>query len=326
MIIVGVDVSKSTLDLFFKPTDTSVLVSNDVKGFKQWFKILKALMNQDVKLMVIMEHTGKYSLRFESFLQSRSVEYCKIAALEIKRSQGIKRGKDDKIDAQRIAEYGWLRREILTADQYPEQSLITLGDLLSLRAKLVRDKSGYEARLKEMRATKTNATCRSLITIQQKTIAFLTQQIGEVDQQIKALIASEKTMKKTFDLLITIKGIGWVIAAHVIRSTRNFSCFSNARKFNCYVGIAPFKNESGTSKKSKSRVSHLANKTIKSLLDRGASSAIQHDQEMKAYYERRVKEGKSKRSTINIVRAKLVARMFAVIKRQTPYQPLTIAA
>ena len=326
MIIVGVDVSKSTLDLFLKPVDTAVHISNDTKGFKQWFKVLRALMNQEVKVMVIMEHTGRYSLSFESFLQSRSIDYCKVAALEIKRSVGMKRGKDDKTDAQRIAEYGWLRREILTADHHPDQSILTLGNLLSLRAKMVRDRGGYIARLKEMRATTTNATCKSLISLQQKAIAFFTQQIIVVDRQIKALIASDEEMKKTFDLLITIKGIGWVIASHMIRSTYNFRRFINARKFNCYVGIAPFKNESGSSKKVKSRISHLANKTIKSLLDRGASTAIQHDQEMKSYYQRRVKEGKSKRSTINIVRAKLVARMFAVIKRQTPYQTLTIAA
>ena len=50
-----------------------------------------------------------------------------------------------------------------------------------------------------------------------------------------------------------------------------------------------------------------------------AISAIQHNQEMKAYYLKRVQNGKSKMSTINIIRNKLIARIFAVIKRQTPY-------
>lgn len=50
-----------------------------------------------------------------------------------------------------------------------------------------------------------------------------------------------------------------------------------------------------------------------------AISAIQHNPEMKTYYQKRVSLGKNKMSTINIIRNKLIARIFAVVKRQTPY-------
>mgnify|MGYP003991232405 FL=1 len=50
-----------------------------------------------------------------------------------------------------------------------------------------------------------------------------------------------------------------------------------------------------------------------------AISAIQHNPEMKVYYQKRVEQGKSKMSTVNIIRNKLIARVFAVVKRQTPY-------
>ena len=106
----------------------------------------------------------------------------------------------------------------------------------------------------------------------------------------------------------------------------NFERFGNARKFNCYAGLAPFKHESGSSIKGRSRVSHLANKEAKALLNLAASCAIRCDQELKHYYQKRVSEGKRKMSCLNIIRSKLVARMFAVIKRQTPYQEYRIAA
>ncbi|MCK5705403.1 MAG: IS110 family transposase, partial [Cyclobacteriaceae bacterium] len=86
-----------------------------------------------------------------------------------------------------------------------------------------------------------------------------------------------------------------------------------------YCGIAPFPNTSGTSIRGKTKVSNLANKKIKSLFDLCAKSAIQHNPEMKAYYNRRLEEGKNKMSTINIVRNKLLSRIFAVVNRQTPY-------
>ena len=65
--------------------------------------------------------------------------------------------------------------------------------------------------------------------------------------------------------------------------------------------------------------SHLANKQLKAMFNLCAVSAIQHNTEMKQYYQKRVVQGKNKMSTVNIIRNKSLARMFAVVKRQTPY-------
>jgi transposase len=325
-MVVGVDVSKSTLDFFFKPTEVAMKTSNSQKGFKQWFRELQKCGGELENVLVIMEHTGQYSNRFESFLRSRLIEYCKIPALQIKRSLGVIRGKNDQIDAARIADYGWLRRDILAADEYPVKAIAELRKLLSLRAKMVKDRSGYMSRLKEMKATGTCIKSDCLGKMQQQLIDFFSVKIKLIEAKIKELIASENTLQKTSELLRSIKGVGFVLSSYMIGCTENFRRFRNARKFNCYAGIAPFKNESGSSIKGKSKISHLANKTAKSLLDRAASTAIQHDQELKAYYQRRRSEGKTKRCCLNIARAKIVARMFAVIKRQTPFQEFIQAA
>jgi NADPH:quinone reductase-like Zn-dependent oxidoreductase len=63
----------------------------------------------------------------------------------------------------------------------------------------------------------------------------------------------------------------------------------------------------------------LANKRIKALLSNGAATVIQFDEEMKAYYQRKLKEGKPKMVIINAVRAKLINRAFATINRGTEY-------
>lgn len=126
-------------------------------------------------------------------------------------------------------------------------------------------------------------------------------------------------MSELYKLIISVKGIGPVVAAHLIVVTNCFTNFKNSRQLACYSGIAPFKKQSGTSLKSPSKVSHLANKKMKALLDRCASTAIQYDAQLKQYYERRIAKGKSKRSTINVVRNKLLHRVFAVVKRGTPF-------
>ncbi len=101
--------------------------------------------------------------------------------------------------------------------------------------------------------------------------------------------------------------------------SNGFLSFKNSRKFATYAGIAPFPYESGTSIKGKTKVSHLANKKIKTLLSSCATSAIRCNPEMKAYYNRKLEEGKHKMSIINAVRNKILSRIFAVVNRGTPY-------
>jgi hypothetical protein len=48
-------------------------------------------------------------------------------------------------------------------------------------------------------------------------------------------------------------------------------------------------------------------------------SALRWDKEIKAYYERKLKEGKNKMSVINAIRNKLLLRIFAVLRDQRPY-------
>jgi transposase len=316
--IVGVDISKLTLDFHFKPSGKDCSVTNNADGFSEWLELAREL-SQGKTLLVVMEHTGKYSRQLEILLQDQGISYCKVPAIEIKKSLGMTRGKADKIDAQRIAGYAWLRREILVADQPVQEAIESLKHLLSLRLKLVRDRAGYLNRQKESRSAGITIT----LDLEEQIIHKLTVAIKEVESQIRLLIASKQELQKTFNLLLSIAGVGFIVAASMIGYTHGFKRFANARKFNCYAGIAPFDHQSGTSIKTRSRVSHLANKESKTLLNLAALSAIKCDPEITEYYNRRVKEGKSKMACINIVRSKIVARMFAVVKRGTLYQKAT---
>jgi transposase len=129
-------------------------------------------------------------------------------------------------------------------------------------------------------------------------------------------------MYKNYKLLLSIVGIGKIVAYYLIAYTANFTAFVKARSFACYCGIAPFESSSGIIK-GKSKVHPFANKQLKALLNLAAMSAIQRRGECQIYYNRRISElGKSKMSTMNIVRNKLVYRAFAVVQRGTPYVDL----
>jgi transposase len=126
-------------------------------------------------------------------------------------------------------------------------------------------------------------------------------------------------MSKNYELLTSLKGIGLVVACQLIYHTGNFTRFASWRSFSSYCGTAPFKHESGTSIHRRKQCHYLGDRKMKSLLSMASISAIQHDSELRLYYNRKLAEGKDKMLAINNVRNKLIARAFAVVKRGTPY-------
>lgn len=316
--IIGADLSKKTIDLYCQTTNAYLDIANDLSGFKLMVKWLKQQHVQLNDVIIVMEHTGLYSNRLEDFLQANGIAFAKINALEIKQSIGVVRGKSDKIDAKRIAQYGSQKVGKLLLSKPIDEDLKRLKMLMSSKNLLVRQRAALRCSIKEYRnieLSDNDLIIKSQLTI----IAALDKQIQKIEDAMQALINGSLSLNNNYQLLLSIPGVGPVVAITAIIKTHNFSRFNDARKFACFSGTAPFPHQSGSSLRKKTRISQLADKQMKTLLDLAAKSAIQCDPEMKAYYQRRVEAGKSKRSTINVVRNKIIGRMFAVIKRQTPF-------
>lgn len=321
MHIIGVDISKNTFDFHcYGHAGTPDPLANNPKGYRQfekWIKLKVSKVKQDV--FIVMEYTGIYTFNIEQFLANRGWNYVKRPALDIKRSTGIRRGKTDKADAQMISKYGWMNKEVLTPMKPLSDALLELQQLTSYRDKLVADKTSHVTRLKELKEQMGDRLADKIKQSAQFIIDVLTVEITEVEQIIKQCLAKEESLQKNYDLLVSIRGIGFVTATALLIITENFTRFESHRKFACYCGVAPFAHTSGTSIRGRTRTSQLANQKIKSLLTLGALTAIQYDLDLKAKYQQKVKEGKPKMAVINIIRAKLIERIFTVINRQTPY-------
>jgi transposase len=149
----------------------------------------------------------------------------------------------------------------------------------------------------------------------------LDKAIDAIEAKIRDLIDSDRMLKSQHALLLSVEGVGERTAIKMIVETNAFRDFNNARKFCCHAGVAPFKYDSGSSVRSRSKVSNRADKSIKALLHMAALSvATRMKGELHEYYIRKVAEGKNKMSVLNAVRAKLVMRMFAVIKNNHAYE------
>jgi transposase len=319
--IIGVDVSKDKLDYHCHGhTQTPEPVSNNEKGYRQLQKWIKGKVTPaKEEVLIVMEHTGIYTYNFERFLEKQSWHYVKRPALDIKRSVGMQRGKSDKADARMISKYGWMNKDSLIPAKPLSEALVELQQLMAYRDKLVSDKAAHQSRLKELNEQMGSRLSNKIIDSATYVMEVLSVEIQEVEKEIKQCLAAEVSLQTNYELLISIRGIGFVSALALIIATENFTRFSDHRKFACYCGVAPFTHTSGSSIRGKTRVSHLANKKIKSLLTLAAFTAVRYDEDLKTKYEQKRKQGKPLMSVINIIRAKLIERIFAVINRQTPY-------
>lgn len=316
--ILGIDISKNTFDVCCHHNGVVQQFPNNTKGFRSFAGWVRAQLPPTASTLTVMEHTGHYSYQLEQFLSEQNMPYHKHSGLAIRRSMGIVRGKTDAADARLIARFAHQRKEELRPTTPKSGTEIALAQLFSTRTKMVRERTGHKTRLSEMKRNLKKDINKVMVTASQKLITCFSQQIKDLDKAILATIKTDAAFYDNYQLLRSVKGVGPVTAVALIIYTRNFTAFDTWRKFGSWAGVVPFQYQSGTSIHGKTKLSHLANKQMKSLLQAAACIAIQHDKELKTYYERKLKDRKPKMVVFNAVRAKLLARAFAVIKRQKP--------
>src|SRR4051812_5503406 len=144
-VILGVDVSKLTLDISCADRHLHLKIDNDVNGFNDLKKWLKLNKMNFATTFVVLEHTGGYEYRFIQFCESLSLDYCRISPLEIKKSLGMARGKNDKVDSFKISQYGEEKIKRLKPDKPLDGNILLLRQLLAFRKRLVRENAGLAA-------------------------------------------------------------------------------------------------------------------------------------------------------------------------------------
>ena len=316
---IGVDVSKLTLDVAVHGTKNHIRIHNSSEGFKQLPAWLKSLNIELSDCWFVLEYTGGYEFRLVQFCQSKQITFTRVPGLQIKKSLGMQRGKNDKIDSKRIAEYGYEKREKLKEHKVCDAAITRLKQLLTQRSGFIDDKKAHEHRMKELLAMMDFKANDPIIKNYKAAVDFALKMIDKTEKEIRKIISKDEAMSRNFTLITSIPGIGEVNGWMTIAYTQNFESFTDGRTYGAYIGVVPYDHSSGTSIKGKGRVSHMANKPLKADLSMGAKASVQHDPEMKEYYERRAAMGKHHMAIMNEVKFKLVLRMFAVVNKGELY-------
>ena len=265
-----------------------------------------------------MEHTGIYNIALVEFLCEQSLAVCLEGGKQIKLSMGLQRGKNDKIDARRIALYALKNEDELKQWQTPRKELKALKVLLTQRSMLIQTKVNLEQNINELRSVGLKEQVK-LLSKYNKGIKGIAKDIEQIEADIDVLIKGDESINKMFKQITGIPGIGAITAIHLIVLTNEFKAISNGKHRACHCGVVPFEHTSGKSIKGRPRIHPAANKTLKTLLHMCALAAIRVEGEFKKYFDRKIAEGKHKMSVLNAIRNKLVLRVVALIKKDKMY-------
>ena len=323
----GMDVSKLWIDIAVmcvvnhkKQPVITERFDNDAAGMKaldKWLKKHKVCFNENS--LLVIENTGVYHRMVWEYCSAHGMPLYIGNATHIKYSFGIARGKNDKIDSERLCAYAFKNADELKATPVLNPVFLRLKDMMTARSRLLSQKNSIKVYLGELKLSNSKETQRIIEQAHIAALEGIKESIKTVENQIQEIIQQDAAIKNNYELLISVPGIGHLTAVYIICCTNNFICKITGKQLASYAGVAPFGNTSGTSIKGRDKVHKMANKDLKKLLHMGAVSAISHYAEFRDYYDKKIKEGKHKLSAINAVRSKIALRAVAVINNQAVY-------
>lgn len=323
---VGIDISKTWFDAVLLKADNSTAViheqfSQKPEGFKKmqtWLQKHNVLLNEQT--LFCMEYTGIYNTGLVQYLVKVKACLWVEMPLRIKKAGGFERGTDDKAAAVKIAWYALRHKDQAKLWQPIDSNIESIKNLIAQRDRIVAAINLLAVPANELKDCGCTQDAKTLEKLQRPPMAALQRSKLSIEALITKTIQQDEQLNTKVKRVSSIKGIGQVTAVALMVYTKGFTAFENGKQLACYCGVVPFTKSSGTSVRYKSTVSPFANMKLKKLMHLCAMSAIQNDPEMKAYFERKVKEGKNKMSVINAVRNKLIHRVFAVIRDERNYE------
>jgi transposase len=321
---IGIDISKGELDFAIRQGKQLLFhqeIANEPVAINAFLKELSKLPGFNLsKTVFCMEHTGIYNNHLLVCLHKKKANICLEAATHIKKSLGNIRGKNDKVDSIRIAEYAYDKREKLHMWAPKREIVQQLSHLGATRSRLIKVKKILKTPLKEASPFVKKSITKQNTKVCIGTLNAIEADLKKVEKEIERIISSDPRLNHLFNIVTSVCSIGGVIATQVLISSNEFIDIADAKQFACMGGMAPFTEESGIFK-GKGRVSHMANKKIKTLFHMAALVAIQHDPELKLFFERKVNQDKkNKMSVLNAVRNKLILRIFSCVKQNRKYE------
>lgn len=314
MQYIGIDISKSTFTAAF-PLEQGFRVlnfENSTKGIRSFISHLDADTNQ-----CVMEATGNYCMLLLYILNEQSYRVSLINARQIKHFARMlmTTTKTDKEDAKMISLYG----SRMTPEVYKMPSKMIL--LLKQKRVVIRQLKKQVSALKNIKESFSVLPLHDKVSNKtvDKSISFLQSQIDDMQDDL-----TKDTLKEydgMFKRLISIKGIGIVLATAILVTTGAFEHFENAKQVSRYIGICPTQQQSGVSLNIRGHINRNGDSHLRGLLYVASWSAIRYNKQCREFYDGLKKRGKPSKVALIAVSNKLIRQAFAVCKSDSMYDP-----
>ena len=322
--VIGTDVSKSSRDCaYLRDADQKKAkrkrVINDPEGFTSllnWAETISGLRVSEIRF--IIEPTSIYHELLVQFLDQRHATIYVVNPGRVRKfAQGMGiLSKNDLIDADILTRFGLLNRKLM-AFQPEAQEIGNLRSLLNRLDCLERDLRRELNRQEKI--GRSSVLHRLEKQSMQRFAKQLKTEIVLFKKHIREMIRSSTRLKRDYDLLLTIPGIGaktaWVMI--VILGSRQFD---SAVQVASFLGLNPIEKQSGTTRYRRPRLSKAGNGRFRQALFFPAMVATRKNPDIKAQYERLLEAGKTKMCALGAAMRKLVHICYGVVKNQQPYE------
>ena len=279
---IGIDIAKRTFDVAVhgqaaKPQR----FQNSSEGFAAFVKDYADLLPAS---FIVLEATGGYENALLMYLYENNLD---VHRAHPKRSAHFIRslcvnGKTDSLDALGLARYAAERHETLAVFTPDDKSLQELNRLHMRLNDLKAMRTAEKQRMKHPRYA-------GLETSLQRMIETLDEQINAIVRRMKKLVEQAQQLRQKYQVLTDFTGISQTTALTLLACMPELGTLTR-RQAACLAGLAPHPNDSGASRGYRS--TRGGRKSVRNALFMAALSAKTYNPQLKAFYDRLVKNGK----------------------------------
>ncbi len=319
----GIDISKDAFHVCCKkPVGKQFVVKgthsfeNTYVGFTEFLR-WALTKTKNTNALYVMEATGVYHEELTHFLYSNALTVAVVLANKIKyfaKSLNIKT-KTDKVDASMIAHYGLERCPQAWQPMMPLHK--SLRDLCRERLSLKQNIVSLKCQLHALKYA--HGTLEFVYQMKQEQVEFMEINVQALEQEIKRITLEDKDFYERVKKVETIKGLQLITIVTVLAETNGFAQFNNIRQVVSYAGLDVTERQSGLFK-GKTKISKKGNSRIRQCLYMPALSATNHNDKIKALYQRIVERNPTiKRKGIVAGMRKLLILTFVLWRKNEEY-------
>ncbi len=303
---IGIDVAKGHLDLAAHSSGDAWRVTNDDTGINA---IVTHLGELDPTLIVV-EPTGGLELPLTTALAAAGLPLAVVNPRQVRdfaKATG-RLAKTDRLDAQVLAHFAQAVQP--TPRPLPDAQTQELSALLARRQQLVQMLTAEKNRLGT-----TRPPLRQRVAAH---ISWLEQELADTDNQLSNFIQESSIWRAKDELLQGVKGIGPVVSITLMADLPELGTLDRWG-IAALVGLAPFNRDSGLLR-GKRRV-WGGRARVRAALYMATLVATRYNPVIKAFYQRLIAAGKSKKIALTACMRKLLIILNSIVKHNCPWDP-----